>query len=173
MRKFLPVIAALVAAVSAVPSQAGADDASATILLPTPFVGTGQSGAIGTFDCTTPDATCDKGTFSGLHRRLYINAPDVAQSDTMGVVGYTIPITRRNVAFTLRSQPPNTADFDITFYKSLGTPPNGPADTDFGTARSLFSRFGNQAETGTVPAGATFAIITLWGGANAVFDYSS
>ena len=175
---FLVVAACAVTAIGFGPAQAGPDDFQGTILLPTPFVGWGDAGTIGTFDCdgdetmdtAPPPEDCNKGAFSGVHRRLYINAGDA----TNGVLGYTIPITADGVPFTLASDPPDGADFDLTFYRALGDAPNGEPDTEFGDGvQATFALFGNQAETGTVPSGAKFAIITLWGSANAGFTYTS
>lgn len=159
------------------PAQAGPDDFEGTILLPTPFVGWGDAGLVGDFDCDgdgetdtePPPEDCHKGAFSGVHRRLFINGGDAAN----GLMGTTIPITADGVPFTLASDPPDSADFDLTFYRTLGDPPNGAPDTEFGDERATYSLFGNQAETGTVPFGAKFAIITLWGSANASFTYTS
>lgn len=172
MRRALPVIAGVLALATVVPGHAGPDDKTATIQVPTIFVGMApEEPGTGSAGCINPtDPTCQKAVLGRHHRTLYVNDPSAAQSDTTGVFGFTLNITRRGVPFTLRSEPAGTADFDITFYTTLGSAPDG-AGVD--PAPVTFSHFGNQAETGTVPAGATRAIVTLFGAPNSSFRYSS
>lgn len=154
------------------PAQA-ADSKSGTILLPTPIVGSGEGGAIGDVECEwVSDPNCEKGNFAGLHRRLYLVGGEAAN----GVFGVTFPVTATNVTFTLNSVPANTADFDITFYKDLGALPNtAPApycDPAPCSPKSNFAKLGNGAETGTVPAGTKWAIVTCTC-VNATFQYTA
>lgn len=140
-------------------AQANNDDTEGMVLLPTPIVGSGDSNEIGTFDCVpTVDAGCHKGSFSGLYRRLYLAGGDAVQ----GTFGYLFRITEDQVPFTLSSTGAAPGDFDISFYKDLGSlDPTAPApNTDFGAARASYSLAGVEPETGTVPKGAKFAIVT-------------
>jgi hypothetical protein len=164
MAKRLAVLAVVVlAALQAVPSFADNDDKTGTILLPTPIVGGGESGAIGTFDCVPGvDDPCEKGNFAGLHRRLYLAGGDAVN----GIFGVTFAIKAASAgnSFTLSSVPANSADFDITFYKDLGALPNTNPATYCAPApcspKSNFAQFGNGNETGKIPVGTRFAIVT-------------
>lgn len=144
------------------------DDFSGTILLPTPIASGGTSGSIGDFDCVPGvDAGCEKGNFTGIHRRLHLVAAAAGQAGAVqGILGHTIAIKASSGgnSFTLRSVPANSADFDITFYKDLGALPNtNPAEwctAPCTPPQTSWGQFGNQPETGRVPIGARYAIIS-------------
>lgn len=169
MRKILTAAVLLAALGAGLPANAA--DKTATILVPTAANGTEEN-------CLPTSAGCEKSAVARHHRCLYTANPIAAQDNTTGYVGYTIRVTP-GAAYTLKPATGSSGDFDITFYEKLGTCSGrvGARDVFVGENPAPTTRtddhddhtFGNEA--GVVPVGSTWAIITLFGGANAKFVY--
>ena len=180
MLKKLLILAVLIAAVAAV-MPAHAETVTATITAPTAATGLEPDDSEAT-TCSGLDATCEKSVLARHARCLYLANKDAAQSATEGKVGFVFSVTPGN-AYTLKPAAGSSGDFDITFYIDMGTcegaTPRGnqtggkdpkPAAGDQNYDDYSDHHFGN--ESGTVPAGSTKAIVTLFGGANAKFTYT-
>lgn len=154
---------------------------TAKILAPTAI--TGLEAADGRNNCLPSDTDCEKLAVTRHARCLWLEqqatSQPVAQSGGVGNVGYVFAVTPGHV-FTLRPATGSSGDFDITFYIGLGTcgnrqrdpiggtDPTPPADAD----HDAYSQHHFGDEAGTVPAGSTVAIVTLFGSANQSFTYN-
>lgn len=132
------------------------------------------NGGIGCADFSNPH--CYKQGVVARHARChYLLDPASAQDSTTGKLGYVVSIasTSRSKPFTLTDISGLAAamDFDIQFYETLGTCEGEPLGVPAIAIETTppFTHFGNEA--GTVPAKAAYAIITLFGGANAKFRF--
>lgn len=88
---------------------------------------------------------------------------------TNGAVGWALPLSAANSGATF-SLSATGAGVAIVFYSSLGTCDGvtGPGPKSLGTFEFL-----GGSGSGTVPAGATFAIIVIENGVNAPFTFSA
>ncbi len=171
MRKLSIVIGAgMFAMLALVPSQASIKK-TATILLPSLVVGLG-GGAIGEVKCTDiNDPNCEKGTLSRTTRCVYGTAGPDSQTDDTGITGYVIPIDGQTT-FELKSEPPGTADFDVSFLLAMAVCESNAPSYPTGT-KSSFNHFGNNGESGAIPEDTAFAVISLFGSASQSFTFTA
>jgi hypothetical protein len=178
MRKLFAL--ATVLAVAALTAPGDAATKTGTIKAPAPFAGLAyKNPGTATNGCAPTDAKCHKAPLSRAARCGYL-----ADKSTNGNLGYVLVVSSKAKKFSLKNHKGSSADFDIAFYKKLGTcagaqPRVGGEnpDTCFPgpdpkcTVQYIWGHFGTGAETGAIPKGAKYAIVTLWGGANATFDF--
>lgn len=174
MRKMIVFLCLAVAALGAIPSAQAS--VTKSIAVPTGFTGTEAN-------CLPNAAGCEKTAVSRHARCAYLADPVNSQ----GVVGYTVNVSG-GTTYSLTAANATLGDFDVTFYQKLGTcsgyvisrnTPAGPVTIGENPLPATADRtdgwddhtFGN--ESGTVPTGATKAIITLVGAPNQTFTWTN
>lgn len=178
MRKLVVFLCLTIAALGALPS-ANAATTTKSITVPTVFNGTEAT-------CLPNAPGCEKTVLARQSRCAYLADPVASQ----GVTGYVINVSGGSTySLVPAAGSLATADFDVTFYQGLGTcsgkvgyqrsSPVGPVGTYIGEDPTPETRtddwdgakFGPDG--GTIPAGATKAIITLFGAPNQTFTFKS
>lgn len=88
------------------------------------------------------------------------------QTGQNGVLGYVFHLEARTTRFTLApaSGDSNTEDFDIFFYSALDSTTGAPLQPAYASV---------GAESGLIPVGAQWAIVTLSAGAQGTFRYTA
>jgi len=169
-RIFLAGVALAAVAAVSMPAQA-ARAINATIVLPT-----GATGLQGAAGCPSAPG-CYKTQVSRHVRCIYLADPSLNQDGTTGRFGFVIGINTSDSGrpFTLTDQTglPAGIDFDVAWYQSLGSCEGESAlggENPTPMDPPSFGRLGN--ESGVVPAGSRFAIVTMFGGANGLFRLS-
>ena len=171
MRKItvLLAIAAIIATSAAPHSASAARTVKKQILIPT--AATGVTG-----NC--PGTSCQKSVVSRHHRCAYLTNSSASQDGTTGKFGYTIRLTaaegdglhRFKLTDATGSAP--ARDFDVVFYKSLGSCAGPPVGAGIQPATPpSFTKFGT--DSGRIARGMRYAIVVLFAGPAGSFRFTT